>query len=269
MSNRICVIGNSHLAALKKGMEQPSARTLSAEFTFYGAPGKTLSSFGVKDGCLVTDDPAALKAIRITNGKDSVLRLSDFDYFVIVGLRFSIMLITRVYAAHRTCQHVYKRGAQYLVSDSCFGEAAFGALHDSLAVQLASKIRTATDTRILICGQPMPSESFAQKFPWWRGLARSDDSSELARIMENAGKSIPLKNVTYVPQPPDTKANPVLTLASYSTGSVRLTRDMAAAHDPDDGIHMNAHYGARVLEQLIGVATTYRPDGLAASRGPE
>jgi hypothetical protein len=269
MSDRICVIGNSHLAALKKGMELASAKTLSSEFTFYGAPGKTLNSFGVKDGYLVTDDPAALKAIRITNGKDSVLRLSDFDYFAIVGLRFSILLITSVYAAHRTCQHAYKAGAQYLVSDSCFNEAAFGALHGCLAVQLASKIRTATDTRIMICGQPMPSESFAQKFQWWRGLAKSGDSSELARIMENAGKSIPLKNVTYVPQPPDTKANPVLTLASYSTGSLRLTKDMATAHSADDGIHMNAHYGARVLEQLINVATTCNPDGLAASRGPD
>ncbi|MES2144715.1 MAG: hypothetical protein V4516_10245, partial [Pseudomonadota bacterium] len=105
MTYRLCVIGNSHVAAFKLGWDQLAARgdalTRAIAPTFFGAPRDGLKNLAVRDGRLVpTADFVRDHFARMSGGRADV-DPAVYDGFLLVGLGASMKRALRFYRTHR------------------------------------------------------------------------------------------------------------------------------------------------------------------------
>jgi hypothetical protein len=247
---KVCIIGNSHIAALKAGL--PDVSLGDVEITFFGAPGECLNDMMLEDGIMFAPTEELRRIVRITAGDQGDLRIRDFDAFVVIGLEFGVLPVLRTYRTHRADSHVFRIGAQQIVSDRCFDQTVYDLLNESPAVKLVRRLRSVTDRPILLCEQAAPSESIADFAGWWRQLADSADADALRELVERTIARLPLSaGVSVAPQPEETLVRPILTAQEFSVGSVRLTPSVQDQHPDTDYAHMNATYGALVMRDAL------------------
>lgn len=60
---RVCVVGNSHLGAIKEGANilQSRGELKGCDLTFFGSPNKTMESCSVADGIINANSPVVLE----------------------------------------------------------------------------------------------------------------------------------------------------------------------------------------------------------------
>jgi hypothetical protein len=87
---RVCVIGNSHVAALKGGWESIKETVSQARLTFFASHSNTLEALEADGACLVTKDRGVAASLKRTSGGASRIDPRDFDIFWIHGLRFEL-----------------------------------------------------------------------------------------------------------------------------------------------------------------------------------
>jgi hypothetical protein len=87
---RICVIGNSHVNALKQGWEDIAATCPDHRLTFFASLGDRIGKLELVEGCLVPQDPALLKNIVFTSGGLDRIVLADYDVYLVYGLQLRL-----------------------------------------------------------------------------------------------------------------------------------------------------------------------------------
>lgn len=162
----ICILGNSHVAALKQAWSNrrpPIAEYLAV--SFFAAAHHQMEALQLRDGMLVAEGPGLSEALRRSSGQER-LAIADYDVFVLVGcglridvtsnLQFGIVEQTR-----------FGRVAN-LVSHACFDAMIEADLAQSLIKTLAANIRSESAAPILMVPAPFPPER-ALRFvaaPW-------------------------------------------------------------------------------------------------------
>ncbi|MBC2776314.1 hypothetical protein [Parasphingopyxis marina] len=251
---RLCLFGDSHLAALKRHWLDIASPDRPVDLTFIAGVRDTLTMIEARAGCLHPRDRVV--AGQFNSQLDGADRLDtrQFDGFVLIGLglRFQTALATALtFAVHGAGE------GRRLVSAAAMRAAMRDYLQHAAAVSIAETLRGATDRPIFVLPQAMPSERFAK-----RAAYRALDGNAIETAYREAFAAIAALldpfGVEILAQDPETRTENGMTRDIYSAGSVRMIGDLDVPHEARDHTHMNPDYGAVQLRQILDAASAAR-----------
>ncbi|MDF1635500.1 hypothetical protein [Mycoplana sp. MJR14] len=263
MALKICVVGNSHVGALKFGWENIRS-SHRHELTFLGVPGTSVRDLTVEHGIVLPTTNTARKFFLKTSGSEGIA-LDSYDVVLLVGagltLTSALSLTNRWRPYGLVDETIRDSQSQFnLVSDQLFAELISSRVRKSFANRLLRKVTRQSAVRALYVTTPLPSSELR--------LARSDDpvlsliagthGPSIASLYRNSLERVMGKDKVIFP-PAHALVDGAMTDARYSRGSLRL--DGEREHPDTDLNHMNAAYGALVLEEVfnrLGSATSSR-----------
>jgi hypothetical protein len=261
--NRVCVIGDSHLAAVKLGWDAIRDDFPELELHFFGAPADHMDKLVVAEGRLAAGSDMLRKFLVKTSGGCEAID-NTYSAYLICGLRFGIAKIQRLCAGYRAESHT--RDDRAPISNPCFFECVAAGLRDTFAVRAFLKLREIADAPVTIMHMPMPSDQDTDS-----ALARVSASVDgvLIRQAFMAASEQLARELGFVlaVQPQGTLSGPLRTKAIYAQGSVRLAHGLVESHQADDYGHMNAAYGSMALRSWFISLQSQSSDGTKSDHG--
>jgi hypothetical protein len=230
MKTRICIIGDSHAASLKRAWDGMATLHDEFELRFFCARGLELSGMVVDDLRLIPNSESLARTIRFTAGGGDQIDPREYDTFLLYGLG---------------CQPYFVQTDVFL-SQSTLAAALRDFAKPSLSFELLLRLRAVTAKDIYVGHQPLEAAK-----PDSPADEMSVYSSSLRRMNEILYR--PLR-ATIVSQPLDTIAGGRFTNSSFSKGSRRLAVGDNLddeLHPDDDHLHMNDEYGSRWLTKFL------------------
>lgn len=247
-------VGNSHLAALHLAYTQIDKRPEGIALHFLASGQAGLADIALEQGHIVATSPKTAADFLRFGGR-SRIPLANYDFFLVVGLGFNIFGLEPLYREYR-CVGLKNwnrdERKRRLVSEAAMRAMIATSLRSSLSVRVANLIRQGSDRPVYQQAQPRPSKTILRQKQWpslRRAVARGD-AQALSTLFEIAASSACLHH--YLPQPPETVVDGLLTAAAFTEGAPRLTANSGSLQQQplDDFLHANSAYGARVLHQL-------------------
>lgn len=229
---RLCIIGNSHIAALKTawdasiGVEYPGLRP-----TFFGARGGGLTRLDVQGDVLSTDDPKIRSDLAFTSGGQCRIDPADHDAFLVYGLCRYVNAQVRNYRAGYSRQALETTILDYWAATSL--------------ISIIQKLRQITDLPIHAGASPLeaaPHRSGGDTSGYDRFLC--DSNQQVFRYLD----------AVLIGQPAETIVNGDASAPGYAIGSNRLAvgaENDSVPHQSGEMRHMNAEFGAIWLRQFL------------------
>lgn len=236
---KVCIIGNSHIAALQLGWQSGLAkRWRNSSLTFYGARGGDITELRVEDGQLAAKTNAVAASLRTTSGGHSTIDPLAYDAVLVYGLCRNL---------NRQIQNL---GTPY--SAAALELAQLEYWIGSNLLKVITAIRE-IDSRPLYAGAA-PLEAAVDR-------GRSDTRLYAEFIRTSNDRVFALADAILLPQPMQTIVNGDATDLRFTTGSTRLAVGDSfddKRHPGEENRHMNAEYGALWLEQFLKRAASDR-----------
>jgi hypothetical protein len=246
---KICVIGNSHIAALKKAVEDGALDHTDANIVFFGAPGKNFDKLQVRDGMIC--GPATLQDmfLRVSDGLYTRIDPAEFDVVVVYAGRFYFhRLLGSIHRVLRSDVHLSK---------DCLSTGIGRWLTSKHVFRLARMIDEASPaTRVVLVPRPIPAAGVADasdaaapdaKSPWvWDTL----EPSFRKKIWSICSQSASRRGVELFAQPDSTIDANQFTKPDFTTHSNRLLKP-EVKHRQAEVSHMNARFGEVFLLSLL------------------
>lgn len=221
---RICVIGNSHVAAIKSAWDEISRDYSSHELNFFAAPGSHLRHLELVGHSLVPKTEGLAKNLAYTSGGETEIDLNIFDIFLIHGLGLDLPLLDV-----RLSRAVIDQTCQDLIAGS-------------LNWVICSLIRKQSKKYIYISHNPQ--------------LALSDSNPELIndklhyhQITEIMAGNLKIPNVILSLQPTESLQDFWHTFPKFTMGSTRLLSN--EQHPEFEIRHMNKDFGILWLTKFF------------------
>ena len=219
---RLCILGNSHAAALKLASDGFCTANPDARLTFFAAVSRESKAMRVDGACYIplTDELAA--QFELTSGGQRRIDPARFDAFLLYG-----------FGGRGVPDDKPKRFSR------AFREACILArLREDLLCQHMQALRQLTDKPVFAALKPLPSLREGAKA---RRLLPHRDEVDLAQrqLCDPFG-------VHLLAQPPHTLIGDQATAPEHAEGSAPLERLAAQAkppHSEQERKHMNAGYG--------------------------
>jgi hypothetical protein len=160
---RVCVIGNSHIAAVKQAWDNRAPKVSSdLATTFFSAQVRLMEHLVLDGRVLVpTQDELAAK-LRYTSGGTSVIDIDAYDAFVLIGSGFGVDLL-KFREIGGTAAHLAYGPVEPLMSERCYDAVMAAVLRDSMAIRLIRTIRAIEDKPALIVAAPYLSERLLEE----------------------------------------------------------------------------------------------------------
>jgi len=228
---RICIIGDSHVAALKAAAPDVLRAYPDREIAFFAAKTSLTGDAKVEGGALVAGSAALRKFWEATSGGLSRIE-PVFDHYVVCGLGLKIK------AAMAAMLATGETGRDTLLDSK---------IANTLAAATLSRLRGLTDAPVLLIAEPFPSHDITPKLT---ARLRRDEQEKAAATFFGARMSHFARRhgAAFMPQPVQTvSANGLMTLPLYGVGRPYLVDFQGE----DDHSHMNAAYGAIVLTAAL------------------
>lgn len=253
---RICIIGNSHLGALKQAVDGPPIPGVTGRYSFdtFGAIRATLSETRVAEGRLVPTRKHVRQSFKRTGGQEEI-DLTCYDG-VILAFRNSPYFI-RAY----TC------GANIAPLSHAVVSAVHEAFLRNWSVTLAKAIAEVLGTRpVWFLGRPFNAAHDHHAKRLLGVLNDPDDGAQAqawikdicAHVSDTIENTRPASNL-FFRRPPEEVLEPfgLFTQSVYSRGGKKLAAQLKSdAHAEgttgEDTMHMNGSYGAAVLADIFG-----------------
>lgn len=261
MTFRLCVLGNSHVAALKDGWAAHPGRWPGIAADFVGAHRDLLLRTDIRDGHLVPATDEARDAFAKLAGIESV-DLAAYDGFVIAGCLIGVHSAATAWRDMRwiglpsvaACPDLATMRPR-LVSWPAARETLVARLSDRLGLRLARHLRTGTGRPIWITSQPRVSAAILTAprkgtISHAEALRTGDAPGLSALFDEAAARAAAASRAVFVPQPPETIERHILTALPYMQGAFRLAARPGLPQPPDDIMHANAGFGALMLDAV-------------------
>ncbi|AJE46930.1 hypothetical protein [Celeribacter indicus] len=260
MTRRVCILGNSHVAAFVAAIDACPDRWPGVSPSFFAAHGHALDRYDLRDGWLVSEDKGARARIARLTGRDS-LRLSDYDAFVVTGLHFSIFTPVRVFrelsaldmpsvAGHETAL----AEGRPLASGPMLRAYTADRLARTMAFRLAHKLRAGGDVPVFIASQPRPSRRACATGRRYHGFAQLSERGDGPFVSDwfdrTASALCAAEGLTFLPQPAQTVEDGIFTREPFLRGSVRLAKRRNLAHGAEDVLHANAAFASLLIDDL-------------------
>lgn len=254
---RICVIGNSHVAAIKLGWDalvaahDPLTEALTP--TFFGAPSDGVRHIRLQDGALVPKRKDIAEHFQRMGGADRI-RLAEFDAFLLIGLSVSIKRILRFYKSHAW---VGLKGVEgkVLVHPAFARDHLAERYSETILGHTARMIRQGSDRPILAMAEPHWAEWIRHGAPdtpeygWDRAILAGDGAEMAAMFAASVADSL-AGHALFLPQPPHTVAEGITTAAAFNKDASRLITGEGGG---TDAAHMNAGFGQAIWQAVPGL----------------
>lgn len=272
---KVCAFGNSYMIAIKDAVEDSA---LNGSVTFVGG---TAGKWSVSvAGDVVEPGPDAL--LFFAEGKGPDILLSDYDAFLIIGLRLSLQVATKIYCRRRRLWH-HAAKEHHIISEKALHSAIKDLLSHTLAVDLARSLRQHTDKPIFLIPQPNPIEEIKslalttdqlkETYERWQVFFQDEVGIEgysaFVRAAEAVANDLSAK---FLPQPEDT-LTPVFTNNLYRVEFKPKYESDAYRRSPraNDMFHLNSIFGHRVVKQIEPLLTvaSRTESTLPAGRHPD
>jgi hypothetical protein len=251
-SNRVCVIGNSHVAAWRVGLAQVPEWKEGGSITFFAARSDFMRHLELREGKLHPTSEVTSQWMRRISGGEAVIDIAAYTHFVIVGLGLNTVVpmeALRGFSVYEAEGAVEAR--RPLVSDACLAAMTRALVNRSTALHIAAMLRKATHAPVLVAPQPYPGEGILQEPEWLRASQSGALRYVTSVFRQVAERSAAELRCELLWQPEETVVGGGLTAARYSSGSVRLGLNPNAKHEADENLHMNALYGAGMLRKCL------------------
>jgi hypothetical protein len=249
------------MIAIKDAIED-SESSLNGSVTFAGCYAGSFSLSVAGD--VVKPGPRFHLSFAEHTGPD--LRLSDYDAFLIVGLRLNFQHAARIYAKHRLWQHATED--HYMISEKALQSAIKDQLSLTIAVDLARSLRQHTDKPIFFIPQPNPSEAIKSMpltrdqlkeiHEQWQVFFQDEVGIEVYSAFVRAAEAVADDlSAKFLPQPADTMT-PVFTDNRYRVEfKPKFEPTPSGVVPPREGdiFHANPLFGHRVMKQIEPLLT--------------
>lgn len=227
---RLCIIGNSHVAALKLAATEFCARHPDIQLGFFAAHSNKTGDLVAQDGCYRPLTEALADQIALTSGGLREIDPQAWDAFLVYGF------------SRRPHPGDFATGLSRSFRRAIFAER----IAQTLLPRHLSALRSLSDAPLFAALTPLPAPSGTGRR---RRLLRHPD--EVAVVQSTCCDP---QGAILVPQPEDTQIKGLYTRPEYSIGSAPLDdarKTRATEHDSTETRHMNATYGLLWLEQFL------------------
>ena len=242
----ICIVGNSHLAALKQAVDNGALDASDANIVFFGAAGKKFKDIDVQDGIIRGPDSLSETFLMVSEGRYTKIDPSEFDVVIVYGLPCHTLL-----GSLRTT-HINK----VHLTEDCLSAGVEKWVRTKPKFRLAKKIgKACPTTRVILVPRPIPAAGevkeaeapCSESKQWlWKSMESSFREDVWSAIVGAAGRNG--VEVAFL-QPDSTLDENQFTRPEYSTHAARLRED-EKQHDDADVNHMNAKFGEVFLQSL-------------------
>lgn len=246
MTRKICVLGNSHIAALKGGWAEGGAH---ARFTpdFYGALGKGMASLAFIDGKIIPQDAEAAEFFCNISGEQNGVDPDNYNAFVLCGMGLNLTPVFNNYnsfASPSTRQY----NPDHFVSDACLQDLLWDHVSRSMMMHCARLIRRVTDKPIYLAWQAFFAEHLFEIE--WRAaqigpILENNDQDYVVNQMRLVNERLSTEGFQILLQPSETVSQGIMTKVEFSRGSVLFREGLDKPHRENDVFHMNAQYGVQ------------------------
>ena len=274
MSTRICVVGNSHVGAFKRGWNELQKDYPDIHVDLFGAPGSSIADFKVADGYVIAGEGLAAESFIATGGSDR-FRLSDYSAVVVVGCGGRLMQFTNLLKTYQPpfMNSLLGNGLPVdfddlgsLVVAPAFGsdlkptpvsnalmvELIKGRVRRSAAFELVNAISAQDAGPVFYAPTPLPSSEILVSRPKnsVSRVVQQGFGQPFATLLWRAFEDLMRGKAQVVRPSEDVVVSSILTDKRFSTDSVRLNEG-DGAHDDEDLMHMNGEYGAIMLRLIL------------------
>jgi hypothetical protein len=247
----VCILGNSHIAALYQAWKRGSLRVSDqAELTFFGAPGGWLRYLTCRDGALVPEHEELRRYFLQTSGGREEIIIGNYDAVVLYALGIEYSKILKLCSQYGTAAHLKWGPIENLVSSSCFTSVLNARLETSTCFEFLPKIRTTFAGTVLLCPTPFASRSISlQRFdPLPERFSNPAFLDALFEEYRNAVRAMTAKyNCEVVWQTEATMELPGFTKEEFGYGSPTMKEKVRDEYNK----HMNEDFGALMLAELL------------------
>lgn len=229
---RVCVLGNSHAAALKQGFDSLNDKPGRCEVTFFASRADGLRSLVCRGGKLLSPDANVSQNLLRTSGGQMVIDPGAYDLFLIHALEF------------RYDYALLQSGAY---TQGFIAAWMWQSWMESTAFHVLKLLLSVTDCEIVLSPQPYASAADERIRKMVTRYKRAAPS--IGEIFADCRKPSEFERLRMLEQPDETIVDGVLTKPRYSRGSVRLDVGdsiSGTTHPEHDHRHMNGEYGAAV-----------------------
>ena len=99
--HRVCIIGNSHAAALRTGLDLVPELNEELSFDFFAAQSDLMREMELRGTVLVPTSELTKRRMSIVSGGKTEIETADYTDFVIVGLGFNVLDAVNVLRQYR------------------------------------------------------------------------------------------------------------------------------------------------------------------------
>ncbi len=232
---KICIIGNSHVGALKRGWDRIAPKHPGTEITFFAHRANGMAGLKVAGNSLVPGNEMLKNAIHFTSGGLERITPADYDAFLIYGLK--------------ACPNFANR--KQFISSPASRQALVDLTKGRLSFKLLGMLRPLTDRILYIGHDPLAAA----------GEVRSDGPPTsyiegIAALNETIYRPL---GAEVIAQPASSIVNGRQTHPDFGRGSKRLAigdgRDDRAHPAGEDG-HMNDDFGEIWMEAFLAACSS-------------
>lgn len=263
---RICLIGDSHAAALIEGCR---GLNLSHEIQVFAYPGMAVDHLATAEQSLscLPEMAARLEALGMAPSVD----LGNCDAVLLVGCGLSIQAATTILRRHEPPEiaAVPPQGRAFwfrrlprlvpapraLMSDACFSAALEGAIAATRAMALLALLRQVTAVPVMLVAEPFPSIDLLHADRKGHYLRRVIEAGEApfarAAFHDALRRSLQrFENAHLVPQPPELTEAEIFTPRDLTADALRMF-DLKSRFPGGEFWHANGRYGAVMIEASL------------------
>lgn len=248
----MCVIGNSHAAALRAGLDISTDLSEKFTFDFFAAQSDLMREMELRGTALVPTSNLTRLRISQVSGGNVEIETTRYADFIVVGMGFNIVKVMNALDKFRLFGFNYNgsEDVPYL-SHACLLALIRSILGGSTAIHLARLLRSTSNARIVMIPQSYPSEEILkgeQASTWNQAVSNGFLEYVAQRYEEIAKQVVADAGCDYLPQASNTLLPGPFTQAKFSINSVRLGADKNRKHPAGEPFHMNDLFGASVLK---------------------
>ncbi|MCP8893382.1 hypothetical protein KYK29_00455 [Shinella daejeonensis] len=235
---RVCVIGNSHVACVKRAWDDIRHEQPGVELTFFAARGRALQFLEVAGRVLAAGDERLRENLVFTSGGRAEIDPEEYDFFLLFGLGFQLP------------------GIASFTSSAAASQASAGSFDRSLNCKIAGLLRQVTDKDIFIGHNPQ----------WAKNAEKAYHEGVYDIAFGLVRSAVRERGFTLVRQPAQTIVDGWFTEPALSAGSLRLDvsgKVAGEAHRQKDVSHMNVTFGKIWLTEFLRLHAT-RPTAITA-----
>jgi hypothetical protein len=248
---KVCIIGNSHAAALKQASDAAN-EPFDHPLWFYTLPGGAEPQVSISAGVLHPVNPGKLST-TVTGAETDGLRLADFDAVVVsacgwFAARTSFINMDRQHhplgivtqeewGADETLPETVQT-----VSRNVFQAVVDAYVRSHASVKLATLLGQHYDGLVLLQTWPAPGETVIKDNSWYLNTWYGSGAVRVWRTFIEA-QFLALDAVV-------TEMGPRFMHLGYPLAETRSAGFMDARWCSNDPWHANEHYGAMILTQI-------------------